>query len=119
MTAEQHPGQFIRKYSELLLNVWRDEDELRKLLANPTQYASDLGFELEPGAVVAVEDADLTDMPTRSEVDAKWSGTPGQHTLVVPKEPLIDLSELSDAELDSVAAGMADNNNNIILIILL
>ena len=116
MTAEELSTKFIRNYSELLMNVWRDEDELRKLQANPTAYAAEIGFDLEPGSRVEIIREALETMPTKAEVAAKWHGTPGVHTLIVPEEPLIDADELSEAELDSVTAG--NNNNNIILIIL-
>lgn len=116
MSAEELSTKFVRTYSELLMNVWRDDDELRKLLADPTAYATELGFELEPGDRVAIEHVALETMPTKGEVYAKWHGTPGVRTLIVPEEPLIDEAELSEAELDAVAAG--SNNNNIILIIL-
>jgi hypothetical protein len=116
MSAEELSTKFIRNYSELLMTVWRDDDELRKLLADPTAYARQIGFDLEPGARVEVEHSALEAMPSKAEVAAKWSGTPGVHTLIVPEEPLINADELSEAELEAVAAGM--NNNNIILIIL-
>lgn len=108
--------KFILSYSELLMNVWRDDDELHKLLADPTTYARERGFDVEPGARVRVEHSALDAMPTKAEVSAKWSGTPGVHTLIVPQEPLINADELSEAELDAVAAG--DNNVNIIAFIL-
>lgn len=117
MSAEELSTKFIRNYSELLMNVWRDDDELNRLLADPTGYARQIGFDLEPGARVEIEHLALESMPSKAEVVAKWSGTPGVHTLIVPQEPLINADELSEAELEAVAAGMT-NNNNVILIIL-
>jgi hypothetical protein len=111
MTELNLPRSFEQSYSDLLLNVWRDEDEMRKLLANPTKYATEVGLPVTAGSTVVIEGLDRTELPRKAEVLENWNGTPGRHIIVVPREPLVDLAELSDAELDIVTAG--DNNNNV------
>jgi hypothetical protein len=111
MTDDTSPKSFERAYSDLLINVWRDENEMRKLLANPTQYATEVGLPVAAGATVIVEGLDRTELPRKVEITENWNATPGRHVVIVPREPLIDLAELNDAELDLVSAG--DNNNNV------
>jgi hypothetical protein len=100
--------RFIRDYSMLLASVWSSDEELAKLLADPTRYATDKGLPVAEGATVEVLRTPGDTMPRKDEVARSWTGTPGRHVLHLPETPPIDLGELTEAELDSVAAG--DNN---------
>ncbi|WP_432967398.1 hypothetical protein [Dactylosporangium sp. CA-233914] len=115
MTDIEHT-EFTRKYVDLLVKVWRDEDEHRRLVADPTAYAIEAGLPVAPGDVVVLDRSQLEHLPTRTDVMSKWDEGATNHVLVVPETPLIDTAELSEAELD-LAAAVADNNvsNNISL----
>jgi hypothetical protein len=115
MTDIEHT-EFTRKYVDLLVTVWRDEDEHRRLVADPTAYAVQAGLPVAPGDVVVLDRSELEHLPTRTDVMAKWDEGARTHVLIVPETPLIDTAELSDAELD-LAAAQGDNNvkNNISL----
>lgn len=106
MSAIASPETFVRKYSELMLGVWRDDSELTKLLANPTAYASAAGLPVDQGATVTVDRTQKESLFTKDEVITDWTKTPGQHVLHVPETPLVDLGELTDDQLETVAGGL-------------
>jgi hypothetical protein len=115
--ADDLGPRFIRQYSELMSGVWVSDDELAKLQSNPTQYAIDKGLPVEPGARVVLDRSQPADgLFQRQQIIADWTATKGTHILHVPATPLVDPSELSESELDAVAAG--NNNNNVIALIL-
>jgi hypothetical protein len=96
--------KFVQDYSTLLCAVWASEQEMSKLLADPTAYAKSRGLPVAPGARVEV-DRTVTGRPHKNDIVDAWTRTPGVHTLCVPQTAPIDLAELTDAELDTVAAG--------------
>jgi hypothetical protein len=119
--GQEYGALFVAKYSELVTAVWRSDTELQALLADPTAYARAAGLPVADGATVEVDRAQPETLFAKDEIVADWAGTPGRHILHVPEVPLVDLSELTDAELESVAGGVApnaDNNINIIAIFL-
>jgi hypothetical protein len=115
MTDIEHT-EFTRKYVDLLVKVWRDEDEHRRIVADPTAYAIEAGLPVAPGDVVILDRSQIEHLPTRDDVMSRWNEGASTHVLIVPETPLIDTAELSEAELD-LAAAQADNNvsNNISL----
>ncbi|RKN47595.1 hypothetical protein [Micromonospora endolithica] len=119
---QEYGARFVTKYSELVTVVWRSDEELQRLLADPTGYATAAGLPVAPGAVVEVDRAQPETLYTKDQIVADWSGTPGRHVLHVPEVPLVDLNELSEAELESIAGGVApaaDNNVNIVAVLIL
>jgi hypothetical protein len=75
-----------RSFGKVIGQAWSDEDFKRKLVANPAQVLRDHGLPIPDGVdIKVVED------------------TPMRRTLVIPPAP----SELSDQELDKVAAAAA------------
>jgi hypothetical protein len=108
MTDVEHT-EFTRKYVDLLVKVWRDDDERRRIVADPTGYAIEAGLPVAPGDVVVLDRSQLEHLPTRQDVMSKWNEGASTHILIVPETPLIDTAELSEAELD-LAAAQADNN---------
>jgi hypothetical protein len=110
-------ARFISNYSTLLSTVWKDEAELNRLLADPKAYAVEKHLPVEEGAVVTVDRTAHESLLHKNEVVDAWTGTPGAHVLLVPANAPTELAELTDAELDAVAAG-ANNNVNIIAIVL-
>ncbi|WFE22197.1 hypothetical protein O7621_02160 [Solwaraspora sp. WMMD937] len=117
---QEFDARFGAKYSELVTAVWSSDEELQKLLEDPTAYARRAGLPVEQGATVIVDRAQPSTMYTKDEIMADWNSAPGRHVLHVPETPLIDPSELTESELDAVAAGRApedDNNINIVAVI--
>ncbi|WCN79483.1 hypothetical protein [Micromonospora sp. LH3U1] len=119
---QEYGARFVTKYSELVTAVWRSDEELQRLLADPTAYATAAGLPVAAGATVEVDRAQPATLYTKDQIVADWAGTPGLHVLHVPEVPLVDLNELTEAELETVAGGVApvaDNNVNIIAVLIL
>lgn len=113
MTSDDLGLSFIKDYSSLITTVWASDAEAAKLAQDPTAYAREKGLPVQPGDVVRLDRSPHDGLFTKEEVIQDWTATPGEHTLHVPVSPMVELDELSDAELDTVGAG----ENNIIIII--
>ncbi|KWV32764.1 hypothetical protein [Micromonospora rifamycinica] len=114
---QEFGARFITKYSQLVTAVWRSDEELRQLLADPTGYATAAGLPVSPGAVVVVDRTQPTALYTKDEIVADWTATAGRHVLHVPEVPLVDLNELTESELESVAGGVSSEVDvNIVVI---
>jgi hypothetical protein len=96
---------FLKKYTDLMLAVWRDENEERKLVADPKQYAIEAGLPVAAGAEVVLDRTQTDGLFTRDQLADDWTATPNRHILHVPAAPLVDLAELDERELEGVAAG--------------
>lgn len=103
--------EFDRAYQEMLVAVWRDEAEMARLLADPRGYAVEKGLPIQEGAQVRVDRTQPEELLARTEIHEAFQGTPGVHVLRVPPAPPFNVAELSELELDQVAAG--DNNVNL------
>jgi hypothetical protein len=112
MPQEMSP-EFIGAYTSLLVAAWTDENERAQLLADPAGYAAAKGLPVEQGSVVRVDDTPHDGLFTQDEVLAAWSSTPGEHVLLVPATPVVDLDELDEADLEAIAAGTAPVNVNV------
>ena len=88
-----------------------------RLLADPAAYAAAKGLPVEPGAVVRVDETPHDGLFTQLEVRTAWSGTPGEHVLLVPATPVVDLDELDEADLEAIAAGSVNVNVNVYVVI--
>jgi len=106
--------EFLQKYTELMVSVWRDENEERKLVADPKQYAIAAGLPVAAGATVVLDRSQTDGLFTQAQLLDDWNTTAGRHILHVPDAPLIDLAELDERELESVAGGTVDKVNIII-----
>lgn len=110
--------RFIEAYSDMVMAVWRDDAEAARLESDPRAYAVAAGLAVADGAEVVLDRSQPSEVLTQEQVLADWNATPGRHVLHVPGTPLIDLSELTEDELDLVAAGRnaaaapGNNNNN-------
>ena len=101
---EELGSTFIRNYSLLLAAVWGSESEAAKLIADPAAYASSKGLPVDPGAVVRLDRTPHEGLFLKDEVIADWTASPGVHILHAPAAPVVDLRDLSDADLDSASA---------------
>lgn len=122
-SEEQTQGydkRFFAKYSELVTKVWSSDDELARLLADPTGYATEVGLPVAPGAVVEVDRTQPENLYAKEQIAADWNAGPGRHLLHVPETPLVDPKELTEDELASVAAGVdAPGDNNYVIVAIL
>ncbi len=111
---------FLRRYTDLMVTVWRDEDEERKLLADPKAYAVAAGLPVREGATVLLDRSQTDGMFTPDQLVDDWNSVENRHVLRVPEAPLVDLAELDERELEAVAGGIAPpkgNNVNIACVV--
>lgn len=114
MSAEQE--EFLSKYTTIMGKVWQDEAEERKLLANPKKYAIEAGLPVSPDAEVVLDRSQADGLFASAQLVDDWNSTPGRHILHVPAAPLVDLSELDEKELETVAGGGASAEAPVVII---
>jgi hypothetical protein len=112
-TPEPAEAEFLNKYTAMMVSVWKDENEERKLLADPRQFAIDAGLPVAEGKAVRLERGQVDGLFTSEQLIDDWNGP--EHVLHVPEAPLIDLSELDERELEAVAGGSSEAKVNIIV----
>jgi len=112
-TPEPADADFLNKYTAMMVSVWKDENEKRKLLADPRRFAIDAGLPVAEGKAVRLERGQVDGLFTAEQLLADWNGA--EHVLHVPEAPLIDLSELDERELEAVAGGSSEAKVNIIV----
>lgn len=98
--------KFLDNYMQAMGSAWRVESEEAKLVADPTAYAAAKGLPVEPGSVVKLDRTQPDSLFTEEQLVRDWTATPGQHILHVPAEELITETDLTDAELETVAGGL-------------
>jgi hypothetical protein len=105
MAAISDPQEFSNTYLAMFNKLWADDNEIDRLRANPRQYVTDVGLPVEAGREVRVDETPMDGLYTTEQLLQDWTGTPGVHILHAPPAPSFDPAELSDADLDAVAAG--------------
>jgi hypothetical protein len=103
MATIESEDLFLEKYSTLLVTAWRDEAAMNTILADPKRAATEVGLPVEAGAAVQIDRTQPESPYTKAETIRDWTATPGVHILHVPDQPMVDASELTEAELDAVS----------------
>lgn len=101
----KHGKEFLDTYVLLMGGVWRSKDEEAKLLADPTAYAIEKGLPVDSGGRVELDRTQPDGLFRSDQLVEDWTATPGVHILHVPAEQLISESDLTDSDLELVAAG--------------
>jgi hypothetical protein len=111
--AEPEFTDFDQTYQSLLAKVWSDETAMADLLADPKRFAIEAGLPIDEAAAVEIDSSEPAELLTRADILDAFYGTPGVHLLRVPENPPFDLSELTDDELNLVAAAGPNININL------
>ncbi|MHB8340205.1 MAG: hypothetical protein ACYDB7_03405 [Mycobacteriales bacterium] len=100
---------FISNYSKLLVGAWSDTGVADRLVADPKAVLSEFGLTVSKDARVTVvrqipasHGAPDVDVQVRLWEEGQRTGSFEMH---VPETPQIDMSELSESELEGVAGG--------------
>jgi hypothetical protein len=109
MAVIEDPQQFSNTYLLMFNKLWANDAETTRLRTNPRQYAISAGLPVDADREVRIDESPMDGLYTADRLVRDWNGTPGVHILHAPPAPAFDPAELSDVELDAVAAG-----NNII-----
>jgi hypothetical protein len=101
--------QFVNGYTRALITAWSDEEFSGRLVRDPVPALREVGLELPAKArVTLVRDVPQGDRePDLDKQTALYEEglASGHFVLYVPETPMIDMAELSEGELDGVAAG--------------
>ncbi len=108
--SPQERAEFVNAYTRVLITAWSDERFSSQLDADPLGALCECGIELPAGARVDVvrtipDGADEDSLDAQIEVWEHGQRT-GQYSMYVPYTPLLDTVELTEGDLDSIAAGM-------------
>ncbi|WP_406277926.1 hypothetical protein [Embleya sp. NBC_00896] len=98
---------FVRSYTKVLTAAWSDDEYAARLESDPRAALAEHGLELPAGAHVRIV-RNVGGEPDLEAQVALWeSGTvTGEYDLRVPNSPQIEMRELSEADLESVAGGV-------------
>ncbi len=107
--SQYERAEFVNSYTAVLIQAWSNEDYAARLEYNPQAALAEAGLELPRGATICIS-RDMPDVVNRDgvegQVDLYEAGlVTGYFEFKVPVVPMVSTSELSDADLDSVAAG--------------
>ncbi|MFC4589592.1 hypothetical protein [Sphaerisporangium corydalis] len=109
----QERTEFVNAYTRVLITAWSSEEFSTKLDTNPREALAEAGLELPAGAQVTLV-RNVPEGHHDSNLDvqvALWERglESGVFEFHVPETPQIDLAELSEGDLDSIAAGVDIN----------
>ena len=107
----QERTDFITGYTKLLLATWSDESLGDRLVADPKAVLAQFGLRVPASASVTL----VRQIPPEHgdpDVDFQvrlWEQglQSGQFEMHIPETPQIDMTELSDSELEGVTGGRA------------
>lgn len=99
--------EFIDKYQKLVYRAWTSEDYTATLLSDPKEALRDAGLSVGATATVTVKRQTEGEPDIEAQVRLWDEGaSSGNYVLYVPETPAIDLAELSEGDLEGVAAGL-------------
>jgi hypothetical protein len=102
-------AEFVNAYTRVLITAWSSEEFARKLETSPREALAESGLELPANAEVVL---------VRTIPDGRHEGSldvqidlyergldSGRFEFHIPETPQVDVAELSEGDLDGVAAG--------------
>jgi hypothetical protein len=99
-------AKFVRSYTKVLTGAWADEDFAARLHHDPRDVLEENGFAVPANASIEIRRTIDGEGDLDKQVELWENGaSSGTYVLYVPDVPQIEMSELSDAQLDAVAGG--------------
>lgn len=105
----QERAEFVNTYTRVLITAWSSEDFSNRLAQDPKAALAEAGLAIPADAEVDIVRtvADSPEASLDSQVQLWETGiATGRYVLYVPETPQIDMAELSEGDLDAVAAGL-------------
>ena len=104
----QERAEFVNAFTRLLITAWSSEEFSARLVGDPRSALAEVGLEVPANAEIVL-DRSITGQ-REGNMDgqvALWEEglATGRFELHVPETPQIDTAELSESDLDAVAAG--------------
>ncbi len=104
----QERAEFVNTYTRVLITAWSSEDFSNRLAQDPKAALAEAGLAVPAGAEVDIvrtaEDSPEASLDSQVQLWETGIAT-GRYVLYVPETPQIDMAELSEGDLDAVAAG--------------
>jgi hypothetical protein len=105
----QQRTEFVNAYTRVLITAWSSEEFAARLDSNPRAALAESGLELPAGAEVVLV-RNIPEGHHESNIDVQVALyerglETGTFEFHVPETPQIDMAELSEGDLDSIAAG--------------
>lgn len=101
---------FVNAYTRALITAWSDEEFARRLDADPKSTLRESGLDIPAGAEVVLVRV-IPEGHQEGNLDeqiALWERglETNLYELHIPQTPQIDTAELSEGDLDAIAAGV-------------
>ncbi|WP_405088082.1 hypothetical protein [Microbispora sp. NBC_01389] len=101
--------EFVNAYTRILITAWSSEEFSAKLDSNPREALAEAGLEVPAGATIQLvrnvpEGAHDSNLDVQVSLWERGLET-GNFEFHVPETPQIDMAELSEGDLDAIAAG--------------
>jgi hypothetical protein len=105
----QERAEFVNAYTRVLITAWSSGEYADRLVSNPKAALRECGIEVPADATVEVVRL-IPDGHHEGSLDVQiglWDrgNETGSYELHVPETPQVDTAELSEGDLDSIAAG--------------
>jgi hypothetical protein len=107
--SSQERAEFVDAYTHVLITAWSSEEFAGRLDSDPAAALREVGFQLPADATVELvrtipEGAHDASLDVQVEAWEQGLRT-GHYKLHIPDTPQVELSELTEGDLDSIAAG--------------
>jgi len=106
----QERAEFVNAYTRVLITAWSSEEFSNRLGQDPKAALSEAGLGIPADAnvdIVRTVTEGAAEASLDSQVELWETGLEsGRYVLYVPETPQIDMAELSEGDLDAVAAGL-------------
>jgi hypothetical protein len=112
--SPQQRAEFVDAYTRTLISAWSSEDFARRLETDLPGALQETGLQIPEGAVVELVRT-VPDGRHEGNLDVQielWERglENGRFELHVPETPQVDMAELSEGDLEGVAAGAVSIN---------
>ncbi len=102
-------AEFVNAYTRVLITAWSSEEFARKLETSPREALAESGLELPANAEVVLvrsipEERDQGNLDKQVGLYEQGLSS-GRFEFHIPETPQVDVAELSEGDLDGVAAG--------------
>lgn len=105
--STQEREQFVRAWGTVLMQSWEDDDYKARLNADPKAVLTEAGLDIPDGATVTLEAPPAEagpDLDRQIEMFAAGRDS-GSYTFYIQESNQLRTQEITEQELDSVAAG--------------
>ena len=105
----QERAEFVDAYTRVLITAWSSEEFSSRLGSDPVAALRECGIELPADATIELirtipEGEHEGSLDTQIEAWNEGTAT-GHYVLHIPDTPQVNTAELSEGDLDSIAAG--------------